>query len=155
MANTIIWNARPSAEAVAFAGLQNATMAAMAAGLISTTDVSNGTELYTHADFLLKLHDFDDVPHAGDFLELHIFYEFATLYGDGEHGDLGGPVYGAPSLHGIFPVSAVDGVQHIQLLGVPIGPHDFRVGLRGVVNHDIVDSEGSSLNIYRYGLELQ
>jgi hypothetical protein len=162
MANLILWNARPTAEVcfetddVATAGLRNATTAQMAAGLICPADIANGTDLYTHADFLLKLHDFDDVPHAGDFLELHIFYEFGTVYGDGEHGDVAGtPIYTGPSLHGVFPIAAFDAVQCIQLLGVPIGPHDFRVALKGTVSHDIADSDGSFLYIYRYGVEVQ
>ena len=162
MANTIIWNARPAAEIVcasddvATAGLRNATTAQLATGIICPESVENGTGLFTQADFLLKLHKFDDVPHAGDNLELHIVPEFGTLYGDGEHGDLGGTfVASAQTLSGVFPLAAANGVQHVPLVGVPLPPHDFKVILKGTVNHDISDTDGSFLYIYRYCPEVQ
>lgn len=158
MANLIIWNARPSAEAVmsstsvAPAGLRDADEAEV---LIAAADVANGTDLYTLADFLLYLHDFDAAPDAGGYFELHLIYEFTTLYGDGEDGDLGDPNLSANTLHGTFPVNAVDEDQHIQLLRVPIGPHDFRVVLVNKSGDAIADSDGSFLNIYRYCDEVQ
>ena len=162
MANAILWAARPTAEAVmaaddvAVAGLRNATTAQMAAGLLGAEEIANGTGLFTHADFLLKLHAFDDVPHAGDYLDLHIFYQFDALWGDGEDGDLAGTwVTSAQTHHGRFVLAAVNGVQHIQIVGVPIGPHDFRCALKGVVSHDIHDSDGSLLYVYRYSVEVQ
>jgi len=162
MANAILWAARPTAEAVmaaddvAPAGLRNATTAQMAAGLLGAEEITNGTGLFTHADFLLKLHDFDAAPTAGDYLDLHIFYEFDALWGDGEEGDLAGTWVTSPqTLAGRFVLAAVDGIQHIQLLGVPIGPHDFRCALKGVVGQDIADTDGSLLYVYRYSMELQ
>ena len=161
MANTIIWNARPTAETVMAAddvsavGLRNATSAEMATGILGAEEIANGTGLFTHADFLLKLHDFDDVPHAGDYLDLHIFYQFDALWGDGEHGDLGGPVTSANTFHGRFVLAVADGIQHIAIVGVPLGPYDFRCMLKGVVSHDIADTDGSLLYVYRYCLEVQ
>lgn len=159
MANTIPWNARPTAEvvmsnvAVAPAGIQDADVTEV---LIAAADVANGTGLYTMADFILYLHDFDDVPHVGDLVELHIIYEFDAIYGDGEDGDLAGtPALSANTLHGIFPVFAGNNSQTIQALGVPLGPHDFRVILQMRLSHAIANSAGSYLSIYRYCLEVQ
>jgi len=165
MASTLIWNARPSAEtvmaanAVAPAGLRDADANEI---LVAAADVANGTDLYTHADFLLYLHDFDDHPHAGDYVGLHIIYEFGTLYGDGEDGDCASSTtirLTGNALAGIFPIygtaAAGDENQHIQLCGVPIGPHDFRVVLEYKGSHNIADSDGSFLQIFRYCYESQ
>ena len=157
MASTLIWNARPSAEAlIAAAGvLKNLDAAAMA---LCAADVANGTDLYTHADFLLYLHDFDAAPAAGGYFSLHILYEFTTTYGDGEDGDLGGVTtacLNGNTLAGIFPVRAADDAQYIQLTGVPIGPHDFRVVIVNNTSQAIVDSDGSTLDMFRYSMESQ
>lgn len=159
MANTILWNARPTAEtvmaadAVAPAGLRDADNNEE---LIAAADVANGTGLYTYADFLLYLHDFDAAPTAGGYFELHIIYEFDALYGDGEDGDVAGnPGLSGNTLHGVFPVTASDENQYIQLLRVPIGPHDFRVILVNKCGQAIADSDGSFLYVYRYCDELQ
>lgn len=155
MANAILWDARPSAEAVIAADgvLKNLANGATA---ISPTDVANGTDLKTHADFLLYLHDFAAAPTAGGYFELHLIYEFTTLYGDGEDGDLAGtPRLTGNTLAGIFPVYAGDEDQYIQLTGVPIGPHDFRVVLVNKCGQAIPNTDGSLLNIYRYSLESQ
>ena len=159
MASALLWNARPSAEtvmaadAVAPAGLRDADNAEI---LIAAADVANGTDLKTHADFLLYLHDFDAAPTAGGYFELHIIYEFSTTYGDGEDGDVGGtPRLTGNTLAGIFPVYAGDEDQTIQLTGVPIGPHDFRVVLKNVCGQAIADSDGSYLKIFTYSYEAQ
>jgi hypothetical protein len=155
MANAILWDARPSAEAVIAANgvLKNLANAATA---ISPADVANGTDLKTQADFLLYLHDFAAAPTAGGYFELHLIYEFTTLYGDGEDGDLAGtPRLTGNTLAGIFPVYAGDEDQYIQLCGVPIGPHDFRCVLVNKCGQAVANSDGSLLNIYRYSLEAQ
>ena len=155
MANKILWDARPSAVAIVAADgvIKNLANAATA---ITAADIPNGTDLNTHADFLLKLHDFAAAPTAGGYFELHIVYEFGTLYGDGEDGDLDGtPVLGGATLAGVFPVAAADAVQHIQLTGIPIGPHDFRVLLVNKCGQAIANSDGSTLNGFFYCLEVQ
>lgn len=159
MASTNLWNARPTAEtvmaanAVAPAGLRDADNNEE---LIAAADVENGTGLFTDADFLLYLHDFDAAPSAGGSFELHIIYEFDAIYGDGEDGDVSGdPALGGNTLHGIFPVKAADENQYIQFLGVPIGPHDFRVMLVNKCGQPIANTDGSLLYIYRYCLESQ
>ena len=155
MPSKLIWDARPSAvELIAAAGvLKNLANAATA---ISPTDVANGTALNTHADFLLYLHDFAAAPSAGGYFECHIVYEFNTTYGDGEDGDLAGtPTLGANTLVGVFPTKAADEDQYIQLCGVPIGPHDFRVLLVNKCGQAIANTDGSTLNIFTYCYESQ
>ena len=165
MANAVLWDARPSAEtvmattSVAPNGLRDADASEI---LVAAADVANGTDLKTHADFLLYLLDFDDHPHAGDYVELHIIYEFGTLYGDGEDGDVAAPTtirLSGATFAGLFPIygtaAAGDENQHIQLCGIPIGPHDFRVVLKFMCSHNLADSDGSFLQIFRYSLEVQ
>ena len=159
MANAVLWNDRPSAEVVmdvddvAPAGLRDADNAEV---LIAPADVANGTGLFTHADFLLYLHDFDAAPAAGGYFECHIVYEFGTTYGDGEDGDVGGtPHLSGATFVGAFPVYAGDEDQTIQLVGVPIGPHDFRVILVNKCGQAIADADGSYLKIFRYSTEVQ
>ena len=159
MVSAILWGARPSAEvvmattSVAPAGLRDADAAEV---LIAAADVANGTGLFDTADFLLYLHDFDAAPTAGGLFELHIVYEFDAVYGDGEDGDVAGtPHLSANTFHGIFNVYAGDENQAIQLVGVPIGPHDFRVILVNSTSQPIADSDGSYLSIFRYNRESQ
>ena len=159
MANTHIWYDRPSAEtvmattSVAPNGLRDADNNET---LIAAADVANGTGLYTHADFLLYLHDFDAAPTAGGYFELHLVYELGTVYGDGEDGDVAGtPHLSGSTLLGAFPVYAGDENQAIQLCGIPLGPHDFRVILVNKCGQAIADSDGSYLSIFRYCMETQ
>lgn len=155
MPSKLLWDARPSAvELIAAAGvLKNLANAATA---ISPTDVPNGTDLNTHADFLLYLHDFAAAPTAGGYFELHIVYEFGAIYGDGEDGDLAGtPRLSSATFAGIFPVYAGDDDQYIPLTGVPIGPHDFRVVLVNKCGQAIPNTDGSTLNIFTYCNEAQ
>jgi len=159
MANKIQWDARPTAatvmatDSVAPAGLRDADNLET---LIAAADVANGTALNTVADFLLYLHDFDAAPTAGGYFELHIVYEFDTTYGDGEDGDVAGtPHLGASTLKGLFPVYAGDENQAIQLNGVTLRPHDFRVILVNKCGQPIADSDGSYLLIYPYNYEVQ
>jgi len=155
MANKLQWDARPSAsELIAAAGvLKNLANNGIA---ITTTDVANGTALNTHADFLIYLHDFAAAPSAGGYFELHIVYEFGSTYGDGEDGDVAGtPNLTAATLAGVFPTKAADEDQYIQLTGVPIGPHDFRVIIVNKCGQAIPNTDGSTLNIFPYCLEVQ
>lgn len=161
MANALLWNARPSAEvvmattAVAPAGLRDADNAEQ---LVAAADVANGTDLYTHADFLLYLHDFDAAPTAGGYFELHLIYELGSVYGDGEDGDVAAPTtirLTGNTLAGIFPVYASDENQSIQLLSVELKPHDFRCVLVNKCGQAIADSDGSYLSVFRYAMELQ
>ena len=159
MANKIQWDARPTgadvmaATAVAPAGLRDADNNEI---LIAAADVANGTALNTYADFLLYLLEFDAAPTAGGYFELHIIYEFDTLYGDGEDGDVAGtPRLTGNTLVGIFPVYAGDENQYIQLMGVPTRPHDFRCILVNKCGQPVVDSDGSFLKIFPYCDELQ
>jgi hypothetical protein len=156
MANKILWDSSPTPADVfaTGAGLKNASGTAT---LIAAADVANGTALNTHADFLLFLHDFDDTPHAGDYIELHIAYKFgAGKYGDGEDGDVAGtPQLGVSTYVGYFPVAALKAHQFIQLMGVEIKPYDFRVILKLAVSHDLSDENDHYMQIATYCLEAQ
>lgn len=154
MVSAILWNARPSGEElIAAAGaLKNLANAASAV----SAECANGTGLYPLADFLLYLHDFASAPTAGGYFELHIVYEFGAIMGDGEDGDLAGtPNLTANTFAGIFPVNAADEDQYIQLVGVPIGPHDFKCVLTNKCGQAIANTDGSTFNIFRYGYESQ
>lgn len=157
MASTLLWNARPSAEALigATGVLKNLAAAGVA---VCAADVANGTDLLTHADFLLYVHDFAAAPAAGGYFSLYIIYEFNTTYGDLEDGDVANVTaahLNASQFAGIFPVNASDEDQYIQLCGVPIGPHDFRVVIVNNTSQAIPNTDGSTLNIYRYCYESQ
>lgn len=157
MASTLLWNARPTAEEVigATGTLKNLAAAGVA---VAAADVGNGTDLLTHADFLLYVHDFAAAPAAGGYFSLYLIYEFTTTYGDGEDGDVANVLathLSAAQFAGIFPVKASDEDQYIQLCGVPIGPHDFRVVIVNNTSQAIPNTDGSTLNIYRYCYESQ
>lgn len=154
MANAVLWDARPSGEElIAAAGaLKNLANNAIAV----SAECANGTGLKTYADFLLYLHDFASAPTAGGYFECHIVYEFGAIMGDGEDGDLAGtPNLTNNTIVGIFPVKASDEDQYIQLVRVPIGPHDFKVCLVNKCGQAIANTDGSTLNIFRYSDELQ
>jgi hypothetical protein len=81
-----------------------------------------------------------------------------TVYGDGEDGDLANPAatqLSANTLVGTFPVKAGDEDQTIQLCGIPIGPHDFKVVLQNVCGQAIANTDGSYLKMYPYCYEAQ
>jgi hypothetical protein len=153
MANTILWNARPSAEELIAASgvLKNLAAAAIAV----SGECANGTGLFTLADFLLYVHDFAAAPAAGGYFELHIVYEFGSTMGDGEDGDLAAPHLSANTLAGIFNVYAGDEDQYIQLTRIPIGPHDFKVCIVNRTTQAIANTDGSTLNVFRYCDEVQ
>lgn len=157
MPSNLLWNARPSAEALIAADgvLKNLAAAGVAT---CAADVANGTDLLTHADFLLYVHDFAAAPAAGGYFSLYIIYEFGAVYGDGEDGDVAAVVAANLSgnqLVGVFPVKAADEDQYIQLTGIPIGPHDFRVVIVNNTSQAIANSDGSTLSIFRYCYESQ
>ena len=157
MASTLLWNARPAAEVLIAASgvLKNLAAAGVAT---CAADVANGTDLYTHADFLLYIHDFAAAPTAGGYFSLHIIYEFGTVYGDGEDGDVAAVAaahLSGNTLVGVFPIDAVDEDQYVQLTGVPIGPHDFRVVIVNNTSQAIPNTDNSTLSIYRYCYESQ
>lgn len=154
MANKVLWDARPTA-ATLIATTGTLKNLANAANAISD-EHANGTNLNTHADFLLYVHDFAAAPTAGGYFELHIVYEFDTTLGDGEDGDLAGtPNLTANTLVGIFPVKASDEDQTIQLVGIPIGPHDFKCVVVNRSGQAIPNTDGSYLKIYSYCQEVQ
>ena len=157
MVSTLLWNARPTAEEV-FAATGTLKNLAAAGVAVAAADVGNGTDLLTHADFLLYVHDFAAAPAAGGYFSLYIIYEFTTTYGDGEDGDVANVLathLSAAQFAGIFPVKASDEDQYIQLCGVPIGPHDFRVVVVNNTSQAIPNTDGSTLNIFRYCYEAQ
>lgn len=154
MANTILWNARPSAEELIAAAGSLKNLANNANAI--SAECANGTGLYTLADFLIYAHDFAAAPTAGGYFELHIVYEFGTTFGDGEDGDLAGtPNLTGNTLVGVFPVKASDEDQYIQLTRVPIGPHDFKCVVVNRTGQAIANTDGSTLNIFRYCDEIQ
>lgn len=157
MVSTLIWNARPSAEAlIASTGvLKNLAAAGVA---VCAADVANGTDLLTHADFLLYVHDFAAAPAAGGYFSLYIIYEFNTTYGDSEDGDVANVTAAhlfGNQLAGVFPINASDEDQYVQVTGVPIGPHDFRVVIVNNTSQAIRNTDGSTLTIFRYCYEAQ
>lgn len=154
MANKILWDARPTAATLldttgALKNLANNGMAVSA-------EHANGTNLNTHSDFLLYVHDFAAAPSAGGYFELHLVYEFDTVLGDGEDGDLAGtPNLTGNTLVGVFPLKAADEDQTIQLCGVPIGPHDFKAVVVNKSGQAVANSDGSYLKIFPYCNEVQ
>jgi hypothetical protein len=154
MANKILWDARPTAATLldttgALKNLANN-------GLAVSAEHANGTNLNTHADFLLYVHDFAAAPSAGGYFELHLVYEFDSVFGDGEDGDLAGtPNLTGNTLVGVFPVKAADEDQTIQLAGIPIGPHDFKAVVVNKSGQAIPNTDGSYLKIYPYCNEVQ
>lgn len=152
MANKILWHPESVATLLA-AELNNM---ANAATVIDGADYDNATNQFQLADFLLHLIDFDAAPTAGGYFELHIIYKLdGTLYGDGEHGDLGGVVVSGATFMGVFPVAATDGAQHIQLIGVPLSPFAFRVAVVNKCGQDLTAVDTHWLKICPYNHEVQ
>lgn len=154
MANEQLWNARPSAETLI---ATDGSLKNLADGAIAVTAADdNGTDLDTRADFELYLHDFAAAPDAGAVFQLHICYEMdASNYCDGEDGDMADPNLSANTLMGIFNVLDSDEDQRIQLLGVPLSPHDFTAALVNLCGTAIPNTNGSFLKMYKYNYEVQ
>lgn len=153
MANKLLWDARPTAATIiattgAIKNLANN-------GIAVSDEVENGTALNTHCDLMLYLHDFAAAPTAGGYFACHIVYQMDAVYGDGEDGDLADPNLSAATQVGVFPVFAGDEDQYIQLVNIPIGPHDFKVVLENKCGQAIANTDGSFLKIYPYCYEAQ
>ena len=153
MSSAILWDARPTAQTIidTDGALKNLAAAAIAV----SAEVENGTALKRWADFMLYIHDFAAAPAAGGRFECHICYQMDAVYGDGEDGDLADPNLSGNTLVGTFPVNPADEDQYIPLVGVPIGPHDFKVCIKNSTSQAIANSDGSFLKIYMYSEESQ
>ena len=152
MANKINWEVESVANLLT-TELDNAAPAAI---IVDAADYANATNKFRFADFFLHLTAFDDVPHAGDNVELHLFYQLdGTLYCDGEAGDVASPTPSGNSLHGIFLLEAAVGPQNQQILGVPLSPFDFRACVVLNITHDLTDVSTHFVKMYPYNEEIQ
>lgn len=154
MANAILWNEHPSAETLIAAdgALKNLANAAIAV----SAECANGTDLKRLADFELYVHDFAAAPTAGGYFELHLCYQLdGTNYADGEDGDMADPNLSAATLVGVFPILNSDEDQRVQLIGVPLAPHDFKAAVVNKCGQAIPNTDGSFLKVYRYSEEVQ
>jgi len=154
MANAILFDAHPSAETlIATDGaLKNLANAAIAV----SDECANGTGLFTLADFELYAHDFAAAPSAGGYFELHICYQLdGTNFADGEDGDLADPNLSSATLVGVFPILNSQEDQRVQLIGIPLAPHDFKCAVVNKTGQAIANTDGSFLKIYRYSHEVQ
>jgi hypothetical protein len=77
MANQVLWDARPTA--VTLIDTDGAIKNLANYGLCASAEYTNGTSLYTDADFLLYLHDFAAAPTAGGYFSMYIVYELGTV----------------------------------------------------------------------------
>lgn len=113
-------------------------------------DYPNQTNKYQFADFFFFADGFASTPASGAFIELHIFYKLnGTKYADGSDGTMGTPVTSGSTLHGIFQISnnnATD--QYQQLLGVPILPYAFRVGILMATGQALTALDTHFVNMY-------
>jgi len=154
MASALLWDARPTAATIiaTTGALKNLANDANAI----SDEVTNGTALKTHMDLMLYLHDFAAAPTAGGYFACHVVYEMDAVLGDGEDGDLAGtPNLTGNTQVGVFPVKAADEDQTIQLVGIPIAPHDFKVVLVNKCGQAIPNTDGSYLKAYCYSYESQ
>lgn len=154
MANKILWDANPSAETLIAAdgALKNLAND----GIAVSSEVTNGTDLFTQATFELYAHDFAAAPDAGGYFELHIVYQLdGTNYADGEDGDLADPNLSAATYHGAFPILNSDEDQRVPLIGIPIHPFDFKVCIVNKTGQAIANTDGSTLKVFRYSPEVQ
>ena len=154
MANTILWDAHPSAEVLIDT---TGTLKNLANdGIAVSAECENGTTLKRFADFELYVHDFAAAPSAGAHFELHIVYQLdGTNYADGEDGDVADPNLGPNTWHGSFSIIASDEDQRVQLMAVPLGPHDFKCCVVNKTGQAIPNTDGSTLKIFRYTDEVQ
>jgi len=156
MPSQLLWDARPTA--VTLIDTDGALKNLANNGLAVSAEYTNGTSLYTDADFLLYLHDFAAAPSANSFFAMYIVYELGNVYGDGEDGDLANPLETHMSglqFVGNFPLKAADEDQSLQLMGVRLYPHDFKIVLVNKSGQAIANSNGSYLKIFPYCLESQ
>ena len=154
MASKILWAAE-SGTTIMSTELNNLAPGGMA---IDGADYDNATNKYTEASFSLHLQDFDAAPTAGDYMSLHLIYKIdGTLYCDGEEGDAATPTLSGNTLVGIFPLEAVDSIQIIQLMGVPLKPFAFRAVIShdGTAGSDLTAVDTHLLKIYPHNYEGQ
>ena len=65
MANQVLWDARPSGSAIIDVGEDLSNLADD--GIAKSDEVTNGTALDTHADFMLYVDDWSGQPDAGGY----------------------------------------------------------------------------------------
>jgi hypothetical protein len=155
MANPILWDENPAAETII--AVSGALKNLANGGNAVSAEVANGTGKYRWASFELYIHDFAAAPTAGTVFELHICYQLdGTNYADGEDGDLADPNLSGNTLHGAFIVPvATDEDMRMQVVGVPLMPHDFKCCIVNRSGQGIANTDGSFLKIYRYSEEVQ
>ncbi len=149
----ILWAAE-SAATLMTTELNNLADGALA---VDGADYENATNKYKFGSFELFLDDFDAAPTANSVFELHIFYKLdGTNYADGFDGDADAdsePT--SATLHGLFPVTANDADQRIQLLNVPLLPFDFRACIVNECGTDLTAVDTHSLKLYPHNDEVQ
>jgi len=157
MANTIIWDALPSAAIIMPTNQAGMLLSLEDDGIGVSNEVANGGPVNdTMASFQLYIAAWVGVP--ADYFECHIVYKLDdTLFADGEAGDVADPNLGPNTLVGIFPVTAVNGAQLIPLIGVPIHPFDFKVCIVNRTGSALADGapDTCTLTIFPYSLEVQ
>ena len=151
MANELLWLPKTVESVITTTEMDNVVDESL---ILGPTDYANLVNKYRFADFLL-FGTFGTPADAGAFAELHLFYKVdGTNYGDGEDGDLGGPVASSNSLHGIFQVGAKT-IIYQQVLMVPLGPRDFRVGIKFFAGQDLIDAGSHFVKIAPFNEQLQ
>lgn len=151
MANELLWLPKTVVTLMTTSDLNNQPDATM---LPATADYPNQTNKYRFGSFLF-FGTFDTDCDAGALAELHLFYKLdGTNYGDGEDGDVAAPVGTGNSLHGLFQIG-VTTVIYQQVLGVPLLPYAFRVGLKLATGQDLTAVDTHFLKIAPSNEEIQ
>jgi len=153
MANKVLWQTESSATLMS-TELNNLANDAFA---VDGADYDNATNQFRFADFELFLDDFDAAPDAGGYFELHLLYKLdGTNYCDGYDGDADADseLTGA-TLAGVFPVTANDADQRVQLLGVQLSPYAFRAAIKNECGQDLTAVDTHTLKIFPYNEEVQ
>ncbi len=151
MANEILWLPKTVETLMTAGDLNNQPDATM---LPATADYNNASNKYRFGSFLF-FGTFDAPCDAGALAELHLFYKLdGTNYGDGEDGDVAAPVGTGNSLHGLFQIG-VTTVVYQQVLGVPLLPYAFRVGLKLATGQDLTPVATHFLKIAPSNEEIQ
>lgn len=152
MANKTLWLPESSAT------LMTTELNSLAddAFAIASADYANATNKFRWGAFELFVDDWSAAPTAGDFVELHLFYQFdGTNYADGYDGDADADSKpGGNTLHDVFIVSANDFDQRIQVIDIPLLPFDFRSCLYNKAGANF-GATGNTLKLFPYNEELQ
>jgi len=153
MANKTLWAAESSSTLMT-TELNNLADDGMA---VDGADYDNATNLYQLAAFELFCDDFDAAPDSGGYFELHLFYKLdGTNYADGYDGDADSDSEtSGNTLVGIFPLSANDADQRIQIMEVPLRPFAFRAAIVNKSGTDLTAVDTHHLKIFPYNYELQ